>query len=707
MTAILGIFVSVRLCAITAIGLVGLAVPAIAQPSSDAPAVTTSTADTSNSSAERDTYLPDYFAQFQPDTALDMVNRIPGFTLRGGGNARGFGEANTNFLVNGRRPSTKSQGAGDILSRIPATIVTRLEILDGASLDIPGLSGQVVNIVATSVALSGRWRYSARFEEGTEPQLLEGEVSLTGKRGYLDFSLGIESGQFLLTEDSVEQFFDGTGTLIEDRTEDIFLRNLQPSANLNLSWVPLTGRMAGHVANLNGSIEFDNDNSGVRESFVAVGPGGTNGESFVNSGDDEVEYEISGDYAFDLPLFGRDGTLKLIGLLSREDNQRDTVFVVAPQGGDAIRSIFLRDQQEGETIGRVEYGFKANATHDVQLSVEYALNTLDSTTTFENNFTPPVLDTVRVEEDRYNARITDSWQISPTWSLQSSLGAEYSRLQVKEPRSDARTFFRPKGFMSVSHQLSERYSIRAQVERGVGQLNFGTFVSTRNLVDNQQTTGNAEIKPDQFWNVSMEFERTDDKLISGRIRPYYRVIEDPIDRILFPDGTEGPGNLDRATRYGVQTNATLLFDTLGVPGLRLEATGDLGDSRIDDPLTGQSRQINGNEEWDYSVFARYDMPGTDFAFTARASNDQGSPSFRLDDIREVVVDKPFASLSVIHKNFFGMQLTVSGTNLLDNRIEQERQRFDDPDLRLGDRTRIERFARQRGRRLSITLTDVF
>jgi len=65
-------------------------------------------------------YEPDYFSQFQPNTARDMVARIPGFALEGGeGGERGFGQASLNILINGRRPSSKSSGAGEILGRIP------------------------------------------------------------------------------------------------------------------------------------------------------------------------------------------------------------------------------------------------------------------------------------------------------------------------------------------------------------------------------------------------------------------------------------------------------------------------------------------------------------------------------------------------------------------------------------------------------------
>ncbi|MGB3456786.1 MAG: TonB-dependent receptor [Litorimonas sp.] len=650
-----------------------------------------------------ETYPPAFFEQFQPQTALDMIERIPGFTLRGGNNDRGFGVADTNFLVNGRRPSTKSQSASDILSRIPVGTVKRLELLDGDSLDIPGLSGQVVNVVARAVELSGQWRYAARFEEGTEPQLLEGEITLSGNRGNLGFTLALESGQFRLSEDSVERFFDGSGALIEDRTEDIFFDSNDPGANLALTWTPDNG----HVANLNASVEMDNETSQIRESFTAIDPSRTSGFSVADDGEDEIQFELGGDYAFPLRLGGLDGQLKLIGLFSQEDGDERTVFVNAPFGQEAVRTIFSEEFTQGERIARAEYGFGLGEAHDLQVSGEYAFNFLESETVFENNFVLPTADFVRVEEDRFNARVTDNWQVSPDLSLQMSLGAEYSRLQVVDPRSEAREFVRPKGFAAASYRMSDRYSVRARAERSVGQLNFGTFVNSRNLTDNLISAGNDQIKPSQSWDLSVELERTDDRLLSGRIRPFYEFIEDPIDRVLIDGQFEGPGNLDNATRYGVEANATLLFDTLGVPGLRLEASGEIGDSEIEDPLTGEDRQVNNNTEYAYQLFARYDIPGTDIALTSEVQNDESSPFFRLDDIRIIDVRRAFLSFGAIHKDVWGMQLEIQATNLLDNTVIQQRNRFLGPDRRLGPLTRIERFERKRGPRLSVILTGTF
>ena len=35
-------------------------------------------------------YLPAFFAQYAPQTALDMVGRVPGFSIDGGSDRRGF-----------------------------------------------------------------------------------------------------------------------------------------------------------------------------------------------------------------------------------------------------------------------------------------------------------------------------------------------------------------------------------------------------------------------------------------------------------------------------------------------------------------------------------------------------------------------------------------------------------------------------------------
>jgi hypothetical protein len=93
-------------------------------------------------------YTVEQFARFAPQSAADVVAQIPGFSISGVSNDRGLGQASQNVLINGQRITGKGNDAMSVLRRIPVESVRRLEIVDGASLDISGLSGDVLNVVA-------------------------------------------------------------------------------------------------------------------------------------------------------------------------------------------------------------------------------------------------------------------------------------------------------------------------------------------------------------------------------------------------------------------------------------------------------------------------------------------------------------------------------------------------------------------------------
>ena len=77
------------------------------------------------------------FARFAPKTALDMLNQVPGFTIRMENVERGLGQASGNVLFNGERISGKSTDLNTALQAISAKNVQRIEILDAAEVDVP------------------------------------------------------------------------------------------------------------------------------------------------------------------------------------------------------------------------------------------------------------------------------------------------------------------------------------------------------------------------------------------------------------------------------------------------------------------------------------------------------------------------------------------------------------------------------------------
>jgi len=653
---------------------------------------------TAQDSALQNSFSPDYFTQFQPNTARDMVSQIPGFALQGGnGGARGFGQASLNILINGRRPSSKTSGADEILSRIPANKVVRIDIKDGAALDIPGLSGQVADIITGGSGISGSWNYAMRFWEGTDPQIQDGAISLSGQRGDLSYVASFTSAEFKFTEDGVETFSDAQGRVFEDRIEDLYLRQTRPSFDLNLTYAPASG----HVANLNGTIGFRNRNQGVDEKFLALTPRGNTGQSVFNGGEDELEYEIGGDYA--LPLGG--GNLKLIALHRFEDSRNGDRFALYNIDETPFLQSFKRNTLEGEYIGRAEYSFQSSASHDWQLSAEGAFNYLDRDEFYEDTDTALDFSTVRVEEKRAEGNLTHSWAVSDTLDIQSSIGAEYSQITVPTANEPAREFVRPKGFISASYSNSETYTWRAKLERAVGQLNFGLFTDGINLTDNFTSSGNSQIVPTQSWNAEIELERQDSDVLSGTIRAFMNFIEDPIDRIRFLDGSEGPGNLDNALEYGIEANATWLMSSIGIDGLRLELEGALRESEIDDPLTGLSRRINDTEIWEWEVDMRYDVPNTPYAFGGGLELDRESPFLRLDQSFNGYYNRPESYLFAEHKTLFGMNIKVVAQGLLNEKIRRPRIIYDGD--RTGDILEIQNFKRGRGRRISLEISDTF
>lgn len=138
---------------VSALALTGVA---YAQETSLAPVSNEAVVTPTTSSADRVVYEATQFSQYNPQTALDMVRQIPGFSLDGGEDRRGFSGAVGNLLIDGVRPSTKSQGVEGILQRIPANQVVRLEILRGAAVagDASGQS-MLLNVVRTPTAGSG------------------------------------------------------------------------------------------------------------------------------------------------------------------------------------------------------------------------------------------------------------------------------------------------------------------------------------------------------------------------------------------------------------------------------------------------------------------------------------------------------------------------------------------------------------------------
>ena len=93
-------------------------------------------------------YPPSFFAESQPVSAYDMVLRVPGFAFDKGAAVRGLAGSGGNVLVDGQPPVSKTDGLDDILKRIPAAAVERIELVRGGA---PGIDMEGRTILANVV----------------------------------------------------------------------------------------------------------------------------------------------------------------------------------------------------------------------------------------------------------------------------------------------------------------------------------------------------------------------------------------------------------------------------------------------------------------------------------------------------------------------------------------------------------------------------
>ena len=689
----------------------GVAEPVVGEPPLPAPPVDALPADVavveevrpSSTNAEGAVvYSTEFFERFAPQNAADMVERIPGFTVRGGeGGERGFGQASLNILINGRRPSSKSLGANAILERISTERVMRIEVLDGTTLDIPGLTGDVANIVTAAFGLTGNWEAAARFEEGTEPQWPEVEASATLTRGDVTVTGTVDFGLFTRTQDGDERFFGADGVLFEDRVERIVQERQNPEVDFAVNWTP----PSGSVFNLTGQVGRLNSNDDIRERFVAITADGRSGQSVLELGEDEWEAELGGDAEFDAGPEDWDGRLKFIGLYRYEDSEFDQRLVFAPDGATPLRQVFEQDIEEQEAIARAEYTLDGGRW---QVSGEYAYNQLEALNTLEDqNLDLRVDPLVRVTEDRVQGAVSHTRALG-AWNVQANVGVEFSEISVPSAAgSPSDSFWRPKGFLSASRDLDKKHNLVLKAERRVGQLNFFDFVDEVDLEEGRGDAGNERIVPDQTWLFEATLERTDPTGISGRINPSFAIINDPVTLVRFADGAVGPGNLEsNAYFYGVEANLTWVLDELVTPGLRLDAGANVTETDIEDPLTGKRRRFNGNALWSVNMQARYDVPDTPYGFQVNASRlSSDIESVRFADASQFRFTEWGLSARAEHKAFFGMNLQLVFQNLLDEGGERILEAFQ-PD-RLGDLVRREERLRTSGRRVSVVLSDTF
>lgn len=617
-------------------------------------------------------YTPADFARFAPQTAFDMVSRVPGFTIQEPREEeqRGLGQAQENVLINGQRIANKSGGAVDQLRKTPAVSVERIEIVDAASLGVAGLAGQVANVVVKQARASGRFEWRPDFRAHySRPNLFRGSASYTGKQAWLDYTLSVEDqagrgafgGPVLITGPD--------GALVERRDE-----RFHAESDL-VTFKTLFG--------------IDGPGSSTGRLMLSVtpywAPSAVRDRRVRADGDDRgrvTETGLTGGYYdvnADVDVALGPGRLKLIGVRHFDYEPVITTQVTRFDSGAPATGIRLsRISRIAETIGRAEYSW-TGGRNAWQLSFERADNNLDqrgalASLTPAGGFAPtPFPDgTGKVREVRYEGIATLSRPLTRKLDLQLVGGGEWSTLERVDGDVPPRRFFRPKGSASLAWRPAPGWDASLKLSRRVGQISFYDFLSQPNLSLDRQNEGNPDLVPPQSWELEAQVRRELGPWGKSSLRVFAHRVEDIIDIVPIGAAGEGVGNLPSASRFGAESVSTLQFDPVGWKGARLDWTIGFLHTRVRDPLTGAWRPISGTQDGYASLEFRRDVPNSPLAWGGGLDYSHRARNVRLSEVLRSWEGPVFDSVFVEHKDVLGLTVRAQVGNLLNARHRLDR-----------------------------------
>lgn len=579
------------------------------------------------------TFERSFFSDARPNTALDMIGRLPGFSLDSGdSDTRGLAGASGNVLIDGQRPSSKSDELEDVLNRISAASVARIDLIRGGA---PGIDMQGRPVVANIVLV----------REAIVERTLEANAYF-----YPDGHIGPElSAQFSSREGDNQ--IEGSITATADRTDGTgegFRRRYSPSGALIqdadlVLWdryrsVRATGaiqrRFAGGRLRVNGLLRwYDTDDT--QHLVIRSGAGA---DSHSEERSEALGGELGASWIRDLnPRTG----VELTGL-RRWDN--DDYVGLSASGGDT--SAFTTEAGSSETIGRVVLRHRPSDTWAIETGGEVAYNLLDSANTYQEDGVdiPLPSGAVKVEELRGEVFGQSTWRPDPRFTLEFGIRVEVSEISQSGDSNQSKSFVYPKPRIQATWTPREGHQFRFRLEREVGQLDFEDFAASSDIDVGQVEGGNPDLEPQRAIMLEALYERRFWGEGVFDVTLQHALVEDVVDIIPLTGGFDGVGNIGDGTTSTFQLRLALPLDWLGVSGGRVEARTTWMTSSVTDPLTGEDRRFIGDQAFGCEIDFTQDLAGGRWSWgVEHGCNTDKRSTFRGREIRRSR-DEPFVTV---------------------------------------------------------------
>ena len=527
-------------------------------------------------------FTPDFFAGQRPNTALDMVSRVPGFSVQDGDGSRGFEGAVGNILINGSRPASKNDTGSSVLSRTLVPQVERIELIRGGApgIDMQGYS-VVVNVITRSQASTEQILTAnmAFFEGGTDRGF--GQYQFTRRNGDRVWGFTIADG--VAIDDS-----NGVGRVIRRDANGVLLRD------------------EGYYSDQTGG------GQAVRVNFADAFMGGKIDLTARLGVNDYSQYSLQdGPTVLRDNRFAEDGSSGEVGAVftrpMRDGLTSETRFIrewndfenastslTTTNGVAGPEQRFASEGNASETILRSLLRWERSPSLTLEAGGEVAYNMLEIEQAFTDGGVaiPLPSDQIMVEETRGELFGKATWRVRPDLNLEGGLRLEASTITQSGDADQEKSFYYAKPRLQLTWTPMPQNQVRFRFERDVGQLDFGDFAAGADLEDEQLFGGNVNLEPEERWISELTYERR--FLGDGIFSIGYRHDEiiGVIDRLPLTGGLSAVGNIGDGTLDQLAVNFVLPLDWTGFSGGQFQFRNTWNDTAVIDPTSGQERPIS-------------------------------------------------------------------------------------------------------------------
>jgi hypothetical protein len=568
-------------------------------------------------------YPPEFFADARPNTALDMIGRLPGFALDTGSGVRGYEAAAGNVLIDGQRPAVKTEGIDSILQRMLATHVARIDVIRGGA---PGIDMQGKTVIANVItkggdASRGIFHYArSTLSDGRSNGVLRLEGS--GQVGDRTWEGGLSLGGF--TDDGLG---DGPRTVTSGSGAPLLTGHIHSQGWGTQSILTAAGEtpLAGGRLRINARVFDQIYNSDELDTIRFP-------DSHIehdHQDDNKVQTELGGRYN---RAFGPRTSIEVVALRQDKTERYADAFNTP---SDA--QVFKQDTTTAESILRGVVKFQQSQTLSWEAGAEGAYNTLENHLKFSDNGTFQTLPAanVNVDEKRGEGFVKAVWQPFKTITVEGAVREEGSRISSSGDVNLEKSLYFTKPRIAITWAPNADNQVRLRYEREVGQLDFTSFVASTTLIAGVVSAGNPNLEPAQDWASEIAYERHFWGSGAIVLTARHLQISDVVDRapVVAPDGEvfDSPANIGDATENDVVVTATIPLDKLHLKGAQVRGTFTRRWSEVADPTTGGKRGISGQDPTDWE--AHYSQPIGQFIYGVDVSGGWQERFYRFNAIQ--------------------------------------------------------------------------